>query len=213
MIHKIVRHNKQEHDVEKLPNVEFRQMIPVIRQKGFYEAIEPREISWPEYNKSQILEATELLDFIRDEVDKCEYLERKNKRGRPLTDPKSLAKAVLMCEALGFTERTAEGWLKITGPYVGLYENLDDGVIGDAYDKIEVIHILRQVFHNTKNSNGILCGDGTGLEKSRKENYEASKKYASYMISIVDSRQVVQCFEIGSRSECIIMKKLIADVE
>lgn len=197
----------------KLPNEEFRQMVPVIREKGFYECREQREISWPEYNLSQIQEASELLEFIRDSVDKCAYMKILGKRGRPLTDPKSLAKAVLICEALGLPERYGEGWLKILGPYVGISETLDDGVIGDAYGNIEVVYILRQVFHNEKNSDGRLSGDGTGLEKSRKENYEAAKKYASYMISIVDSREVVQAFELGSRGECKVMKKLIEEVD
>ena len=197
----------------KLPNKEFRAMVPLLREKDFYEPEEPREISWPEYSLSQIEEATELLDFIKEEVDKCKYLQRKGKRGRPLTDPKSLAKAILICEALGFPERIAEGWLKIIGPYVGIKEQLDDRVVGDAYDRVEVVHILRQVFHLSKSSDGILSGDGTGLEKSRKENYESAKRYASYMISIVDSREVVQAFELGERGECKVMKKLIEEVE
>ena len=50
----------------KLPNKEFRQMVPLLREKGFYEHEEPRQISWPEYNMSQIEEATELLDFIKE---------------------------------------------------------------------------------------------------------------------------------------------------
>ena len=197
----------------KLPNKEFRAMVPLLREKDFYEPEEPREISWPEYSLSQIEEATELLDFIKEEVDKCKYLQRKGKRGRPLTEPKSLAKAILICEALGFPERIAEGWLKIIGPYVGIKEQLDDRVVGDAYDRVEVVHILRQVFHLSKSSDGILSGDGTGLEKSRKENYESAKRYASYMISIVDSREVVQAFELGERGECKVMKKLIEEVE
>lgn len=196
-----------------LPNKEFRQMVPLLREKGFYESEMPREISWPEYNISQVKEATELLDFIRESVDKCEYLNLRGKRGRPLTDPKSLAKAILICEALGFPERIAQGWLRALGPYVGIFEKLDDGVIGDAYDKVEVAYILRQVFHNNRNSDGILSGDGTGLEKSRKDNYESAKKYASYMISIVDSREVVQAFELGERGECKAMKKLIEEVD
>ena len=196
-----------------LPNKEFRQIVPLLREKDFYESEEPREISWPEYNASQINEAAELLDFIKEEVDKCEYLNRKGKRGRPLTDPKSLAKAILICEALGFPERIAEGWLKVMGPYVGIHEKLDDGVIGDSYDKVEVAYILRQVFHNNRSSDGILSGDGTGLEKSRKDNYESAKKYASYMISIVDSREIVQAFELGERGECKVMKKLIEEVD
>lgn len=195
-----------------LPNVEFRKMVPLLRKKGFYQSEEPREISWPEYNLSQIKEAQEVLDFIKGAVDACFYI-RKRKIGRPLTNPKSLAKAILINEALGFVERTSQGWIDILGSYVGIYEKLDDRVIGEAYDRIEVTRILREVFHNSKNSDGKLCGDGTGLEKSRKENYEAAKKYASYMISIVDSREVVQAFELGKRGECKVMKSLIEEVD
>lgn len=188
-------------------------MVPLLREKDFYEPEVERAISWPEYNLSQIEEATELLDFIRESVDKSQYLKQKGKRGRPLTDPKDLAKAVLICEALGFPERIAEGWLKALGSYVGIHNRLDDGVIGDSYDRVEVAYILQQVFHHSKSSDGKLSGDGTGLEKSRKENYETAKKYASYMISIVDSREIVQAFELGERAECKVMKRLIENVE
>lgn len=196
----------------RLPNKEFRQMVPLLREKGFYESEEPREISWPEYNLSQINEAKEVLDFIRKAVDSCSYV-HKTKIGRPLTNPKSLAKAILINEALGFVERTSQGWIEVLGPYVDICEKLDDRVIGESYDRIEVTKILREVFHNSKNSDGKLCGDGTGLEKSRKENYESAKKYASYMISITDSREVVQAFELGERGECKVMKNLIEEVD
>ncbi|MBI5064596.1 hypothetical protein HZA97_00025 [Candidatus Woesearchaeota archaeon] len=39
-------------------------------------------------------------------------LSNQGKIGRPLTYPNNLAKAVLLCEELGFTERNAQGWLK-----------------------------------------------------------------------------------------------------
>jgi len=197
----------------KLPNAEFRQIVPMLREKGFYKHEIPREISWPEYNFSHIVEAKELLDFIKEKVDLCSRPDQKTKVGRPLTDPKSLAKAILINEALGLTERISQGWFSILGPYLGVYEEIDDRVIGEAYDRIEVAQILRQIFNNTKSSDGILAGDGTGLEKSRKENYEAAKRYAAYMISIVDSREVVQAFELGERGECKVMKKLIEEVD
>jgi len=196
----------------QLPNEEFRKMVPLLREKNFYEPEEQRIISWPEYNLSQIEDATRILDFIINEVNKTEYLERKGKRGRPLTDPKKLAKIILVSETLGLPERQSQGWSKILGPYVGVKE-IDDRVIGEAYNNIEVTHILRKVFNNTKTSDGILSGDGTGLEKSRKDNYESAKKYASYMISIVDSREVVQAFELGERGECKVMKQLINEVD
>jgi len=196
----------------KLPNKEFREMVPLLREKGFYEPEEKRRISWPEYNLSQIEEASEVLDFINNIVDECICMNTAGKVGKPLTDPKALAKAVLACEALGFTERGAQGWLKIIGPYFGIRESLDDRTIGDAYEKMEVLCLLKQIFEKTKDSDGILSGDGTGLETSRKQNYENNKKAGEYMTSIVDSREIVQAFDISGEQECKAMHKLISKV-
>lgn len=198
--------------MSKLPNKEFRAMVPLLREKGFYEHETPRKISWPEYNLSQIEDATETLELIKNVVDECYYLESKGKLGRPLTDPKDLAKAILVCEALGFTEREAQGWIKIIGPFIGISNKLDDRVIGDSYDKIEVLYILKQIFDKTKDSDGKLSGDGTGLETSRKQNYESTKKSGGYMTSIVDSREIVQAFDISGKQECKIMHSLIEEV-
>lgn len=198
----------------KLPNKEFQQMVPLLRKKGFYENDEEhRKISWPEYNLSQIDDAKDTLIFIRDSADNAEYLNIAGKEGRPLTNPKDLAKAILICEALGFTEREAEGWLDIIGPFVGIYQHLDDRTIGDAYNKIEVLHILKQVFESSKTSDGSLAGDGSGLEASRKQNYESDKDYGEYMVNIVDSREIVQAFDISGKQECRIMLKLVEQVE
>lgn len=196
----------------KLPNKEFRQMIPLLREKGFYEYEEPRVISWPEYTESHIEEAAETLEFIRDAVDEAAYLTIHGKAGKPLTDPKILAKAILACEALGFTERKAQGWIKIIGPFLGIREHLDDRTIGDAYDKSEVIYLLKQVFEKTKESDGKLSGDGTGLETSRKQNYESHKKAGDWLTSIVDSREIVQAFDMSGEQECRAMHKLIDKV-
>lgn len=197
----------------KLPNKEFRAMVPLLREKGFYEHEELRKISWPEYNMSQINDAHDTLTFIRDSVDKAQYLNTQGKTGRPLTDPKVLAKTVLLCEALGLTEREAQGWLKILGPFLGIHENLDDRTIGDAYDKPEIVYILKQVFDSSKTSDGILSGDGTGLETSRKQNYETNKKSGEYMTSIVDSREIVQAFDISGKQECQAMHDLLGQVK
>lgn len=198
---------------KRLPNKEFQQMVPLLREKGFYENDkESRKIVWPEYNLSQIENAKDTLVFIRDEVDKTKCINTKGKTGRPLTDPKDLAKAILICEALGFTEREAEGWLDIIGPFVGIYQHLDDRTIGDAYDRIEVLHILKQVFDNSKTSDGNLSGDGSGLEVSRKQNYESAKCYGEYIVNIVDSREIVQAFDISGKQECKIMHLLVEQV-
>lgn len=196
----------------KLPNTEFRKMVPLLREKGFYEYEEKRKISWPEYNAAQIEDAEETLSFIRDAVDEAEYMKTPGKAGKPLTDPKVLAKVVLACEALGFTERRAQGWMRIIYPFLGIREHLDDRTIGDAYDKSEVLYILKQVFEKNKKSDGILSGDGTGLETSRKQNYESNKKTGEWLTSIVDSREIVQAFDNSGEQECRAMHKLIEKV-
>jgi len=194
-----------------LPNKEFRELVPKLREKGFYKPKEQRKISWPEYNLSQINEAKDLLSFIRNSVDSCRLLYHK-KAGRPLTNPKALAKAILVCELLGLPERQAQGWLEILGPFLGINITLDDRVIGNAYSRPEVGFILKQVFEKTKNSDGILSGDGTGIENSRKQNYESNKRTSDYMVSIVDSREIVQAFEL-EKSEHKAIKILIEQVK
>lgn len=198
--------------MSKLPNKEFRQLVCLIREeKEFYELEEKRPIDWPKYNLTQIREAKETLDFIKEVVDAAEPLVIKGKVGKPLTDSKSLTKSVFVCEALQLTERNAQGWLEILGPFLGIHECLDDRTIGDAYDKVEVIYLLKQIFDKTKDSDGNLSGDGTGLETSRKQNYETCKKAGHYMTSIVDSREVVQAYDIYEQ-ECKAMHKLIEAV-
>ena len=130
----------------KLPNKEFRQLVCIIKEKDFYEPEDIQPIHWPEYNSVQIQEATETLTFIKESVGSLEPLVIKGKVGKPLTDPKSLAKAVLVSECLGLTERNAQGWLEILGPFLGIKEKLDDRTIGDAYDKVEVLYLLKLDF-------------------------------------------------------------------
>lgn len=195
--------------MEHLPNVEFRQMVPLLKEKGFYEPEEQKKISWSQYTIAQIEEAKSVLAFIRDSVDTAEYMKMEGKVGRPLTDPKELAKAILVSEFLSLTERQTQGWIEILGPFIGIPTKLDDRVIGEAYNRLEVLYILKHVFDKSKTSDGKLSGDGTGLETSRKQNYEIKKKTGGYLVSIVDSREIVQAFEINDKCECQVMKRLI----
>ncbi|MBU2503605.1 MAG: hypothetical protein KJ879_00940 [Nanoarchaeota archaeon] len=199
------------------PNQEFRALVKYANEAKknkrikFYEHKEPKEINWNAYTLSQIEEAKDVLLFIKNAVDHCILPSRK--AGRP-TNYKSLAKAILICEALGFTERKAQGWLELLGPFVGIYEKLDDRVVGKAYNKPEVAFILKQVFDKEKTSDGKLMGDGSGLETSRKQNYGLSKKSTKeFLTSIVDSREIVQAFDFSGEDECRAMHSLIEEVE
>ena len=198
------------------PNKQFRQLVVDVRNKNFkYPKQEHRKTYWHNYNLSKINDIKSILVFIRKSVDNVFIDEDFGKVGRPSINPRHLAKAILFCEAVGIPERQAQGWLEIMSPFLGIYEKLDDRVIGKAYENPEVIQILKKIFEQTKSSDGFLNGDGTGLERSRKENYESTKikKAGQYMTSIVDSREIVQAFDISGTQECRIMHKLIKNVE
>ncbi len=77
---------------------------------------------------------------------------------------------------------------------------------------MEFFILLKQVFEKSKKSDGMLSGDCTGLEASRKQNYETTRKTGEYMASIIDSREIVQAFDISREQECRAMHKLIEKV-
>ena len=192
-------------------NRKFRRLVPKLREKGFYQGQEKRAIAWKEYNLSQIDEV-KLLNKISSLVDSA--IQKENKSyGRPLTNSKDLSKAILVAELLGLPERQAQGWINLLASKVGINSNLDDRTIGRAYSRLEVLEILKQVFEKSKTSDGFLSGDGTGLETTRKQNYETEKKKTeNYLVSIVDSREIVQAFEINNK-ECPAMHSLILGVK
>jgi transposase len=192
-------------------NREFRRLVPKLREKGFYKSQEKRSIKWKEYTLSQISEV-KLLDKITLLVDSFDAIKTKS-FGRPLTAPKDLTKAILVAELLGLPERQAQGWINLLASKVGINSFLDDRTIGRGYSRLEVLEILKYVFEKTITSNGILLGDGTGLETTRKQNYETEKnKTENYLVSIVDSREIVQAFEINN-SECPTMHSLIKNIK
>lgn len=204
--------------MDKLPNEQFRKLVEFINEsrrdksKKIYSDKIPRKIDWIAYNQSQIKSSKETLIFIKNSVDKC--IEPPRKVGKPLTNPKELAKAILICEYFNLTERKAQGFLELVKKFVGISENLDDRVIGNAYDKKEVAFILRQVFEMTKYSDGILAGDGTGLETSRRQNYGKERKSTKeFLTSIVDSREIIQAFDFSGEDECIAMHSLVEEVQ
>lgn len=192
---------------KRLPNVEFRKLVKSTRDPEFkkevYEAQEQREIDWPAYNLAQIKQIKETLKFIRESVN-LSYCPRVRSNA---TNPKYLAKAILISEMIQSPEREAEGWVEILGPFVGIHERVDDWVLGDAYSRLEVARILYEIFLATRDSDGILQGDGTGLERTRKQNYESQKKNYEgwYMTSIVDSREIVQAFDVTGRGDKFVI--------
>ena len=199
-----------------LPNKQFRKLVEFVNEgredktKKIYENKEPRKIDWKAYNFSQINNIKESLIFINEEVEKCFLPPRKV--GKPF-DVKLYTKIVLVCEMFGLTERNAQGFIEVFGRIVGIYEKIDDRVIGNAYNKKEVAFILKQIFNKRKDSDGILSGDGTGLETSRRQNYGKERKSTKeFLTSIVDSREIIQAFDFSGEDECRAMHSLIEEV-
>lgn len=194
---------------EKLPNEQFRRLVISTRdpefKKEIYEPQEQREIDWNAYTISQIKQVKETLIFIRDMINSS-YAPKVRSNA---TSPKLLAKAVLLSEFLHSAERQSEGWTEVLGPFVGIHKKIDDWVIGDAYSRPEVALILYEIFLATRESDKILSGDGTGLERTRRQNYASRKERGDYMTSIVDSREIVQAYDLTGRGECEVMLELI----
>lgn len=191
---------------------DLQKLVPKMREKGFYISQEQRKIDWPAYTSAQINEITDTIRFIKTEVDKVHTPEKHKNVGRPPTDAGILAKAILFVELFGIPERKAEGWIFLIGHHLGISEHIDDRVLGKAYKRFDVINILEKVFKNNLECDGQMSGDGTGLEQSRKENYESTKKKGLYMTSIVDSKERVQAFDIDGKQECQAMHFLVKEV-
>ncbi len=200
------------------PNNQFRKLVKLLNEEKeekpkdrIYQPQEPKKINWTAYNNSQINNIIESIKFIREEVERCNNPPRKV--GKPI-DAKLYTKIVLACELFGLTERNAQGFLILFGQHLGIIEEIDDRVIGNAYEKIEVAFILKQIFERNKDSNGDLMGDGTGLETSRRQNYGKEKTtFKEFLTSIVDSREIVQAFEFSKEDEQKAMFDLIEQVE
>ncbi len=142
----------------KLPNTEFRKLVKMSRdpkfKKEIYQAQKQRKIDWPAYNDSHIYLIKDSLDFIR-EITNDIYCPKV--RGNA-TNPKKLAKAILVSELMQSPERSAQGWVEILGPYIRIYDKLDDWVIGNGYSRPEVASVLYEIFLAIRDSDGILMG-------------------------------------------------------
>lgn len=191
----------------------FQRLVVKMRKKGFYIPKAEQEVDWSAYTTNQINDLIDTLKFIRVEVDRVHQPKEHTTVGRPPTDAGEIAKAILFAELIGIPERKAEGWLTLIGHHLGIESHIDDRVLGKAYQNKEVITILEKVFENNKTNDGEMCGDGTGLEGSRKENYESTKKKTNYLVSVVDSREVVQAFDIGNKHERQAMKYLVERIK
>lgn len=171
--------------VERKIQTELRRIVTEIRNKEFdYEKREEKPRDFNAYTLAQLSEAKEVLTFIRDTVDKVQLLPSAQGKGRPPFSSKELAKSILTMQFLQASERVAVGWLELLGPFLGLKQTPDDRVLGKAYENSEVIYILEKVYEQTAETiagkETVFATDSTGLEETRKQNYESDKNKSAY---------------------------------
>ncbi len=77
---------------------ELRELVPKVRETGFYVPQAQRGIDWSAYTANQILDIIDTLHFIGSEVDRIHAPRKINKIGRPATDAGVLAKILLFIE-------------------------------------------------------------------------------------------------------------------
>lgn len=164
-----------------------KKLLSSIEQEEFtYNPKEKERIDWTSYDYAQIHEMSDMLKNIKDAVDYvCIELDIEKKpksRGRPPVYPGDLAKAVLMQQYFGASNRVAQGLLYLFREKLGVKE-FSYKTIERAYDNSKVQEILRRVHELVQepvsDEEHDFSIDGTGLPTSIKENYEKEKKKKS----------------------------------
>ena len=161
-----------------------RKLLESIERKEYaYQPKEKKKIDWTSYDHAQIHEIDDMLRDIKDIVDlACVRLAIEVKppcRGRPRIYPGDKAKAVLMQQYFGTSNRVTEGFLILFKEKLGV-KKFSYKTIERAYDDSDVKRILCEVSRITQepvsDEEHIFSSDGTGLPNSIKQNYEREKR-------------------------------------
>jgi transposase len=165
-----------------------RTLLNQIENKEFqYESKEKEKIDWYNYDHAQINEINDMLNTIRDYVDRIvnelnideKYNDKIKERGRPPTHPGDLAKVILMQQYFSTSNRTTQGLVLLFHEKLKLHDNFSYKTIERAYENSDVEKILRRLFklvqEPLKDKENDFSIDGTGLPTSIKKNYESEK--------------------------------------
>jgi transposase len=152
-----------------------------------YEHREKKQINWSAYDQAQINEITDMLDYIRDIVDRAvyelhiidRYAEDRKKPGQPPVLPGYLAKSILVQQYFQASNRVAQGLIKLFREKLDISSSFSYKSIERAYSNSYVKEILHRVFLLTQEPVAHLetefSTDGTGIPTSIKYNYEREK--------------------------------------
>ena len=165
-----------------------RKLLGDIESGDFkYEPRQKKKINWSVYDQAQINEANDMLESIRDLVDKAvrelrikeRYEQDRKKPGQPPIFPGHLAKSVLLQQYFQASNRVAQGLVFLFREKLGISDSFSYKCIERAYENSYVKEILHKMFNITQEPIADLetefSTDGTGIPTSLKYNYEQEK--------------------------------------
>jgi transposase len=131
--------------------------------------------------------------------------------GRPKTSPKDTAKAVLLAQYFGLSNRAAQGYMLLFKEKLCLTNLFSYKTIERAYSDIETRQILEEAFELTnkpvKDLEHEFGPDATGLSTSCKQNYEndraknqTGKGYEKILVMVGFKYKLVSSFKFAKHS-------------
>ena len=167
----------------------FDQLMRQLKNGDYkYKPLEQeKQVDWTAYSEAKVNELRSIINLIKEMVDAVGLPEKPVSAGQPAKDAKDLAKAILLQQYLQANERVAIGWIDLLGPRLGISSAFEWRSLARAYEREDVKFVLERVFELSttpvQGSAHSFSLDSTGLEESRKENYESvahSEKSSSY---------------------------------
>lgn len=161
-------------------------------RKFKYKPKEPKDRDWFHYTEAQVNELNDFLNLVKNMVEasmkKLDYITDRNRiSGQQPKSPFNLAKALLLQQYFGVSNRVAAGLVKVFKEKLDITEDLTYKDIERAYSNRDVEDILDQIVLMTnepiRDKETKFSVDGTGMPTSIKQNYEsdnAAKKAAGY---------------------------------
>ena len=84
-------------NIMKWKTKDLQELVPKLREKGYYKPKQQRPIDWSSYTLNQINDLIDTINFIKNEVDMVHTRTRHTKVGKPPIDPGNLAKSIFFC--------------------------------------------------------------------------------------------------------------------
>jgi transposase len=212
IIHRQANNTKNKNQ-QKLATI-----IQQLKENKFqYQEKEQKPTNWTNYDLAQTSEINDILLLIRDIIDQAAYnlnlpadTSEPRGPGRPKTNPADTAKAVLLAQYFGLSNRITKGYMLLFKEKLCLTSIFSYKTVERAYSDIETRQILEEVFELTnrpvKDLEHEFGPDATGLSTSSKQNYEndraknqASKDYEKIVVMTGFKYKLISAFKYADK--------------